>query len=183
MLLGQTFNNILYTRRFNALKQITGDPRKKKPLLKEKKRYLLKKNNFYLVKDLILISLELPKVNKNLRKFSRQLLTNNSHFEGTPYWNTKKIRLGGRMSRWCSLKITHHNIHGSQANSNTKINIGHSFKGNEVKLCHSKVLKLHLTHSLLNVALKIYVVSLSQAFSTFKSRNPKRQSLLNLHHL
>ena len=37
MLLGQAFNNISYTRRFNALKQITGDPRKTKQLLKEKK--------------------------------------------------------------------------------------------------------------------------------------------------
>ena len=37
MLLGQAFNNISYKRRFNALKQITGDPRKTKQLLKEKK--------------------------------------------------------------------------------------------------------------------------------------------------
>ena len=31
MLLGQTFNNISYTRCFNALKQITGHSRKTKP--------------------------------------------------------------------------------------------------------------------------------------------------------
>ena len=37
MFLDQAFNNISYTRRFNALKQITGDPRKTKQLLKEKK--------------------------------------------------------------------------------------------------------------------------------------------------
>ena len=36
MLLGRAFNNILYTRRFNAIKQITGDLRKTKQLLKEK---------------------------------------------------------------------------------------------------------------------------------------------------
>ena len=42
------------------------------------------------------------------------------------------------MSRWCSPKFIH-NIHGNQANSNTKINIGHSFKDTEVKLCHLKV--------------------------------------------
>ena len=36
MLLGQAFNNISYTRRFNAIKQITGDLRKTKQLLKEK---------------------------------------------------------------------------------------------------------------------------------------------------
>ena len=68
LLLGQVFNNISYTRCFNALKQITGDPRKTKQLLK-KKRDLLKKHVF-LVKDLSLISLELPKANKNLRTFS-----------------------------------------------------------------------------------------------------------------
>ena len=37
MLLGQAFNNISYRGCFNALKQITGDPRKTKQLLKEKK--------------------------------------------------------------------------------------------------------------------------------------------------
>ena len=42
------------------------------------------------------------------------------------------------MSRWCSPKFIH-TIHGNQANSNTKINIGHSFKDTEVKLCHLKV--------------------------------------------
>ena len=42
------------------------------------------------------------------------------------------------MSRFCSPKIIH-NIYGNQTNSNTKINIGHSFKDTEVKLCHLKV--------------------------------------------
>ena len=42
------------------------------------------------------------------------------------------------MSRWCSPKIIR-NIHGNQVNSSTKINIDHSFKDTEVKLCHSKV--------------------------------------------
>ena len=51
---------------------------------------------------------------------------------GTP------TRVGRRMSRWCSPKITH-NIHGNQANGNTKINIGYSFVNTEVKLCHLKV--------------------------------------------
>ena len=37
MLLGQCFKNISYTRRFNALKQITVDSRKTKQLLKRKK--------------------------------------------------------------------------------------------------------------------------------------------------
>ena len=42
------------------------------------------------------------------------------------------------MLRQCSPKIIH-NIHRNQANSNTKINIGHSFKDTKVKLSHSKV--------------------------------------------
>ena len=36
MLLGQCFKNISYTRRFDALKQITGDSRKMKQLFKRK---------------------------------------------------------------------------------------------------------------------------------------------------
>ena len=35
MLLGQAFKNISHRRRFNALKQITGDSRKRKQLLKK----------------------------------------------------------------------------------------------------------------------------------------------------
>ena len=85
-----------------------------------------------------MIPLELPKANENLRKFFRQLQTNNSSFEGTPYWDTDKIKVGVRMSRWCSPNITH-NIHGNQTNNNTKINTSHSFKDTEAKLCHSKV--------------------------------------------
>ena len=142
MLLGQAFNNILYTRCFNALRQVTGDRRKTKQLFKVKKkmRYLLKKHNFYLLKDLSLILLKLSKTNKNLRKFSRQWQTNNS-----PYRDINKIMVGGRISRRCSPKITHHNIHGNQASSNTKINIDYSAKDIEVKLCHSKLVPLNKT--------------------------------------
>ena len=42
-LLGQAFKSILYTRRFNALKKTTVDPRKTKKLLKEKKQISVKK--------------------------------------------------------------------------------------------------------------------------------------------
>ena len=42
------------------------------------------------------------------------------------------------MPRWCSPKISHKR-HGNQASNNTKINIHHSFKDTEVKLCRSKV--------------------------------------------
>ena len=55
-----------------------------------------------------------------------------------PYWDTNQIKVGCRMSRWCSPNIIHI-IHGNQANNNTKINIGHSFKDTKAKLCHLKV--------------------------------------------
>ena len=42
---------------------------------------------------------------------------------------------------------------------------------------------LRFTNTLVNVELKFYVVSLTHGISTFKSRNPQRPSLLNLHHL
>ena len=42
---------------------------------------------------------------------------------------------------------------------------------------------LRFTNTLVNVELKFYVVSLTHGISTFKSRNPQRTSLLNLHHL
>ena len=42
---------------------------------------------------------------------------------------------------------------------------------------------LRFTNMLVNVELKFYVVSLTHGISTFKSRNPQRTSLLNLHHL
>ena len=55
MLLDQAFNNISYSRRFNALKQTTTDHRKTKQLLTKKKvRYLLQKHKFYAVKNLSL---------------------------------------------------------------------------------------------------------------------------------
>ena len=40
MLLGRALNNISYTRRFNTLKQITGDPRKAKQLKINEPRYI-----------------------------------------------------------------------------------------------------------------------------------------------
>ena len=46
MFLDQAFNNISYTRRFNALKQITGDPRKTKQLLKEKNEIFVKETQY-----------------------------------------------------------------------------------------------------------------------------------------
>ena len=46
MLLGQVSNNISFTRCFNALKQITGDPRKTKQLVKEKNEIFVKETQF-----------------------------------------------------------------------------------------------------------------------------------------
>ena len=46
-----------------------------------------------------------------------------------------------------------------------------------------KRLTLHFTNPLVNAALKFYVVSLTHAISTFKSRKPERPSLLNLRQL
>ena len=47
-LLGQAFNNTSYTRRFNALKQINGDLRKTKQLLKENKNETFAKETQFL---------------------------------------------------------------------------------------------------------------------------------------
>ena len=55
VLLGQAYNNISYTRRFNVLKQITGDPRITKKSEKKKKIFLKVKIIIYLVKNLKLI--------------------------------------------------------------------------------------------------------------------------------
>ena len=119
MLLGQAFNNISSTRCFNALKQITGDPRKIKEILKGKNEISVKETQFLFGQKFEPDILDLPKANKNLRRFSWQWQTNNSPFEGAPYWDTNKRRVRGRMSRWCSPKLTH-NIHGNQANATPK---------------------------------------------------------------
>ena len=44
-----------------------------------------------------------------------------------------------------------------------------------------KRLTLHFTNSLINVALKFYVVSFTHAISNFKSINLERPNILNLH--
>ena len=48
MLLDQAFNNISYTRFFNSLNQITGDPRNMKQLLKEKNEIFVQETQFLL---------------------------------------------------------------------------------------------------------------------------------------
>ena len=48
MLLGQAFNNILYTRCFNVLRQVTGDRRKTKQLFKVNKNEIFVKETQFL---------------------------------------------------------------------------------------------------------------------------------------
>ena len=81
------------------------------------------------MKDLSLISLKLSKANKNLRKFSRQWQTNNSPFEVAPYRDTNQIMVGGRISRRCSPKITHHWKPGQQQHQNKYRPQFHGYRG------------------------------------------------------
>ena len=71
VLLGQAYDNISYTRRFNVLKQITGDPRKTKKNLKEKKE-IFEKENHYLFGEKF--ETDLVKTAKSKQK-SREVLT------------------------------------------------------------------------------------------------------------
>ena len=68
-LLGQAYNNISYTRRFNVLKQITGDPEKQKKL-KEKKEIFESENHLFGEK----FETDLVKTAKSKQK-SREVLT------------------------------------------------------------------------------------------------------------
>ena len=170
MWLGQAFNNISYTRHFNTLKQITRDPRKMKQLLKEKMRYLLKKHSFYLVTDLSLISLELPKASKNLRKFSWQWQT--PTLLKIPLLGHQPNKAGGIISRLCSPKIID-NIHGNQANSNIITYISHSFIDTGVKLYHSKAVppnKIYLSYPQCSNASRVHPLVRTQL-----STNPIRE--------
>ena len=45
--LGQAYHNISYTMRFHVLKQITGDPRKTKKVLKEKRETFESENQYW----------------------------------------------------------------------------------------------------------------------------------------
>ena len=59
-------------------------------------------------------------------------------FRSGPLLGHQRNKGRGQDVRSCSPEITH-NVDGNQANNNTKINIVHSFKESEVKLCQSKV--------------------------------------------
>ena len=72
MLLGQAFSNISDTRRFNALKQITGDPRKTKQHLKERNEIFAKEIPFLFIERFESDIVRTAKSKQNLRKFSRQ---------------------------------------------------------------------------------------------------------------
>ena len=69
-----------------------------KEILKGKNEIFVKETQFLFGQKFEPDILDLPKANKNLRRFSWQWQTNNSPFEGAPYWDTNKRRVGGRMS-------------------------------------------------------------------------------------
>ena len=69
--LGQAYHNISYTMRFHVLKQITGDPRKIKKVLKEK-RETFESENQYLFGEKF--ETDLVKTAKSKQK-SREVLT------------------------------------------------------------------------------------------------------------
>ena len=102
VLLGQAYNNISYTRRFNVLKKITGDPRKTKKNLKEKKEIFESQNHYLFGKK---FETDLVKSAKSKQK-SRELFTtmgNKQPFRKSPYHrHTKQIRVGGRILGCCS---------------------------------------------------------------------------------
>ena len=93
VLLGQAYNNISYTRRFNVLKQITGDPRKTKKNLKEKKE-IFEKENHYLFGEKF--ETDLVKTAKSKQK-SREVLTtmgNKQPFRKSPLSQTYQPNKG-----------------------------------------------------------------------------------------
>ena len=90
-LLGQVYNNISYTRRFNVLKQITGDPEKQKKL-KEKKEIFESENHLFGEK----FETDLVKTAKSKQK-SREVLTtmgNKQPFRKSPLPQTYQPNKG-----------------------------------------------------------------------------------------
>ena len=124
MLLGQAFSNISYTRLFNTLDQITGDPRKMKQLLLEKNEIFVKKTQFLFAERFESDIIRTAKSKQKYKEVS-STITNYSHFKTGLYWDTNQIRIGSRMTRWCFPRIIH-SLHGNQAKNSTKINIDHS---------------------------------------------------------
>ena len=76
MLLGQAFNKISYLRRFGALKQITGDPRNTKQLLKEKKKGIFVKETQFLFDERIESNIIRTVKNKQKSKDAFSTMTN-----------------------------------------------------------------------------------------------------------
>ena len=83
---------------------------------------MLKKHSFYLVK-----CLRTAKSKQKSKDVLSAMTNKQQPFGRGPLLGQQQIKGRGRMSRKCSPKITQ-KIHGSQANNNTKTNIGHSFK-------------------------------------------------------
>ena len=99
------------------------------------------------MKDLSLISLELPKGNKNLSKFSQQWQTNNIPFQG---YRGKTLSFKNSTTKQNFLELPsvlyfkmvpskNHSQHTWKPGQQQHQNKYHSFKDTEVKLCHSKI--------------------------------------------
>ena len=94
--------------------------------------YLLKKHNFFGEK----FESDIIRTAKSKQKSKEVFLVmtkKQQPFQRGPLLGHQQNKDRGRMSRWCSPKITH-NIHGNQANNNTKINIGQQTKFPSVTL-------------------------------------------------
>ena len=91
---GQAFNNILYTRRFNALKQITGDLRKTKPLLKEKNDIFAKEAQFLFGERFESDIIRTAKSKQKSNEVFSAMTKKQQPFRRVPSWNTNKIKKG-----------------------------------------------------------------------------------------
>ena len=97
VLLGQAYHNISYTLRFHVLKQITGDPRKTKKVLKEK-RETFESENHYLFGEKF--ETDLVKTAKSNQK-AREVLTtmgNKQLFRKSPLSQTYQPNKGRRQN-------------------------------------------------------------------------------------
>ena len=91
---GQGFNNILYARRFNALKQITGDLRKTKPLLKEKNDIFAKEAQFLFGERFESDIIRTAKSKQKSNEVFSAMTKKQQPFRRVPSWNTNKIKKG-----------------------------------------------------------------------------------------
>ena len=84
MLLGQAFSNISYTRLFNTLDQITGDPRKMKQLLLEKNEIFVKKTQFLFAERFESDIVRTPKSKQKYKEVSSTITNKLQPFQNGP---------------------------------------------------------------------------------------------------